>query len=89
MTPENKQPERDAIAEAVAAFKKKGGKVTKVGVFATAVARGPYSTHERRIMRDMLDQGYCAADIGEALGRTTLSVMMRIAMVMRARGLDK
>lgn len=89
MTPANKQPERDAIADAVAAFKKKGGKVTKVGHCCRSSGKGPYSTHERRIMREMLDQGYCAADIGEALGRTTASVMTQIAMVMRARGLDK
>lgn len=85
----NKQPERDAIAAAVAAFKKKGGKVTKLGIVPAAVARGPYSTHERRIMREMLNQGYCAADIGDALGRTTASVMTQIEMIVRARGLGR
>lgn len=75
MTPERKQLERDAIAAAVAAFKKKGGTIDRLGASGYGGAAGsPYSTHERKTLKEMVASGYSPAEIANTIGRSEKSV---------------
>ena len=79
MTPQIKQPERDALAAAVEEFLERGGKIQRIPIRTVApiahkVATGPYSTHETRELKRMIDAGYTIEGIAEVLGRAPQSV---------------
>lgn len=79
MTPQHKQPERDATAASIEAFKQQGGKIQRIPIKPAMPLKprgvtGPYSTHEARQLKMYVDNGYTIEGIALALGRTPQSV---------------
>lgn len=79
MTPQTKQPEREALAAQIEAFKRQGGQIQRVPIKPVMPHKpkgvtGPYSTHEARQIKMYVDDGYTIEGIALALGRTPQSV---------------